>query len=115
MKIALAQTEALGGARVDLHEGLGRELADGHARVERTELSADERLTESLLMGLRLAEGVARERFRAETGGDFEARLNAARLTELIDAGLLALDARALRATDDGRQRLDAVLARLLG
>ena len=89
--------------------------ADGHARVERTELSADERLTESLLMGLRLAEGVARERFRAETGGDFEARLNAARLAELIDAGLLALDARALRATDDGRQRLDAVLARLLG
>ncbi|MHB1217010.1 MAG: radical SAM family heme chaperone HemW [Alphaproteobacteria bacterium] len=89
--------------------------ADGHAAVERATLSADERLTESLLMGLRLAEGVARERFRAETGGDFEERLNAARLSELADANLLTLDDAALRATEGGRQRLDAVLARLLG
>jgi oxygen-independent coproporphyrinogen-3 oxidase len=89
--------------------------ADGHAVVERTALSDDERLTESLLMGLRLAEGVARERFRAETGGDFEERLNAARLSELTDANLLTLDDTALRATEGGRQRLDAVLARLLG
>jgi len=89
--------------------------ADGHAITERTELSAGERLTESLLMGLRLAEGVARERFRAETGGDFESRLDAARLSELISANLLTLDRKGLRATEDGRQRLDAVLARLLG
>ena len=89
--------------------------ADGHAIAERTKLSADERLTESLLMGLRLAEGVARERFRAETGGDFESKLNAANLSGLVDANLLTLDEKSLRATKDGRQRLDAVLARLLG
>lgn len=89
--------------------------ADGHAVVECTELSDDERLTESLLMGLRLAEGVARERFRAETGGAFEEKLNAARLAELIDARLLTLDEKNLRATEGGRQRLDALLARLLG
>lgn len=87
----------------------------GHAMVESTELSADERLTEILLMGLRLAEGVARDQFRAETGGDFEAKLDAARLSELTDANLLTLDEKSLRATEAGRQRLDAVLARLLG
>ncbi|MCX7353981.1 MAG: radical SAM family heme chaperone HemW [Alphaproteobacteria bacterium] len=89
--------------------------ADGHAVVEHTSLSADERLTESLLMGLRLAEGVTRERFRTETGGDFESKLSAANLSELIGANLLLLDGKGLRATEDGRQRLDAVLARLLG
>lgn len=89
--------------------------ADGHAVVERAALLAEERLTESLLMGLRLAEGVARERFRAETGGDFESKLNAANLSELVGANLLTLDEKSLRATEDGRQRLDAVLARLLG
>ena len=89
--------------------------ANGHAIVERTELTVDERLTETLLMGLRLAEGVARDRFRAETGGDFESKLSATNLSALTDANLLVLDERGLRATEDGRQRLDAVLARLLG
>ncbi|MGE0094652.1 MAG: radical SAM family heme chaperone HemW [Alphaproteobacteria bacterium] len=89
--------------------------ADGHAITERTELSADERLTEILLMGLRLAEGVTRGRFREETGGNFETKLDAARLSELTGANLLTLDDKALRATEAGRQRLDAVLARLLG
>lgn len=88
--------------------------ADGNAVTEHTTLSAGERLTESLLMGLRLAEGVTRERFRAETGSDFEERLNAARLSELTGANLLTLDDAGMRATEDGRQRLDAVLARLL-
>jgi len=89
--------------------------ANGHAIVERTELTVDERLTETLLMGLRLAEGVARDRFRAETGGDFESKLSATNLSALTDANLLVLDERGLRATEDGRPRLDAVLARLLG
>ncbi len=89
--------------------------AGGHATAERTELSAGERLTEMLLMGLRLAEGIARARFRDETGGDVESKLNAARLSELTGANLLTLDEKSLRATEAGRQRLDALLARLLG
>lgn len=89
--------------------------AKGHATDEHIVLSGEERLTEMLLMGLRLAEGIAETRFRAETGGDFEQRLKPARLTELREAGLLVRDEAGLRATEDGRQRLDAVLARLLG
>jgi putative oxygen-independent coproporphyrinogen III oxidase len=88
--------------------------ADGHATEERRALGPQERLEEMLMMGLRLEEGVARARFCAETGCAFEEVLDAAALIELCDGGFLELDAEALRATQAGRQRLNAVLARLL-
>ncbi len=65
-------------------------------------------------MGLRLADGVARAAFLRETACQPEQLLDACRLSELIDGGFLELDTRALRATSDGRARLNAVLARLL-
>jgi oxygen-independent coproporphyrinogen-3 oxidase len=86
----------------------------GHGVEESLLLSADERRDEMLMMGLRLGEGVTRDAFRAETGGDFEAALDAARLAQLSEAGFLTLDATGLRATDEGRQRLNAVLGALL-
>ena len=86
----------------------------GHGVEETLLLSADERRDEMLMMGLRLGEGVARDAFRAETGGDFETALDAARLAQLSEAGFLALDAAGLHATAEGRQRLNAVLGALL-
>jgi oxygen-independent coproporphyrinogen-3 oxidase len=87
---------------------------DGHATEEDAVLLPRERLEEFLVMGLRLAEGVSRERFCAATGQGIEAALDRATLDALIAGGFLALDALGLRATDAGRQRLNAVLARLL-
>jgi putative oxygen-independent coproporphyrinogen III oxidase len=87
---------------------------DGHGVEESLLLSAEERRDEMLMMGLRLDEGVARDAFRAETGGDFESTLDAARLASLNTAGFLALDETGLRATAAGRQRLNAVLGALL-
>jgi putative oxygen-independent coproporphyrinogen III oxidase len=86
----------------------------GHGLEETLPLSPDERRDEMLMMGLRLGEGIARDAFRAETGGDFEVALDAARLAHLRDAGFLALDESGLRATAAGRQRLNAVLGALL-
>ncbi|MEX0697544.1 MAG: radical SAM family heme chaperone HemW [Dongiaceae bacterium] len=88
--------------------------AEGHATRRRDPVPSADRLNEMLMMGLRLAEGVARRRFRAETGFEPEAALDGARLRRLIDGGFLVLDESALRATAAGRQRLDAVLAALL-
>jgi len=65
-------------------------------------------------MGLRLAEGVDRQRFRSVCGMELEGALDAGRLVRLIDGGFLLLDAQGLRATASGRQRLNAVLAALL-
>jgi len=86
----------------------------GHGTRERRTIGASERLAEMLMMGLRLREGIARAAFRYHVGAEPEAALPAAGLRPLIDGGFLELDARALRATDAGRLRLDALLGRLL-
>ena len=86
----------------------------GHATRQREVLPAEDRLTELVMMGLRLHEGVPRAAFRRETGREPEQALDAMRLSELIDGGFLELDEIALRATRTGLRRLNAVLARLL-
>ncbi len=88
--------------------------AQGHGTEERLPLSASERLREMMMMGLRLAEPIPLQRFRAETGRDMTELLDTSRLESLIEGGFLKLDAQGLAATAEGRQRLDAVLAALL-
>jgi oxygen-independent coproporphyrinogen-3 oxidase len=88
--------------------------AAGDGTEERIALSPAERACEMLMMGLRLAEGVDRGRFEAETGMALEAALDARALPPLLDAGFIALDAKGLRASAAGRQRLNAVVSRLL-
>ncbi len=77
-------------------------------------LGARERREEFLMMGLRLTEGISRARSRAALGADIIDALDRQTLDDLIDGGFLALDEHRLVATDAGRQRLNAVLARLL-
>jgi oxygen-independent coproporphyrinogen-3 oxidase len=88
--------------------------AAGHGTQERLPVPPAERAEEILMMGLRLAEGVRRGRFRIETGVALEAAVDADALADLVAAGFLALDETALCATPAGRQRLNAVLARLV-
>ncbi|ASG21652.1 radical SAM family heme chaperone HemW [Nitrospirillum viridazoti] len=90
-------------------------------RVEEagTGAHADERVTpeqrgrEALMMGLRLAEGVSLARLTAEAGG--VSPVDMAAVDRLSRHGLLTLDGDRLTATADGRQRLNGVLAALLG
>jgi putative oxygen-independent coproporphyrinogen III oxidase len=93
---------------------LGAVERDGSGLEESLLLSLEERRDEMLMMGLRLGEGVSRAAFAAETGGDFEAALDPARLARLRDSGFLVLDDAGLRATPAGLQRLNAVLAALV-
>ena len=86
----------------------------GHATRERRPLGLEERRDELLMMGLRLSTGVARARFRTVVGREIEETLPPGALAPLVGAGFLELDAEGLRATAEGRQRLNAVLARLL-
>ena len=87
---------------------------NGHGSEEKINVSQAERIDEILMMGLRLKEGVARGRFRSQTGVDIAEALDRDRLGALIEGGFLDLEADRLRATPAGRQRLDAVLAALL-
>ena len=71
-------------------------------------------MSEILLLGLRLTEGVSRAAFRREAGAEPEEALDGRRLQALADAGYLELDRAGLRATAAGRQRLNALLGYLV-
>jgi oxygen-independent coproporphyrinogen-3 oxidase len=69
-----------------------------------------EQAVEMAMMGLRLREGIDRERYSALAGRE----LDPDAVTELVGMGLLAQEGARLRATDAGRPVLDGILKRLL-
>ena len=93
---------------------LARVETEGHATRTETPLTRDECREEMVMLGLRLREGIARERFRALCGAEPEALFASSALARLGEGGFLELDERGLRASARGRQRLNAVLAMLL-
>lgn len=87
--------------------------AKGHATRREQVIAGAERLSELLLCGLRLDEGIARATFCRELGAEPEELLPADRLAQLAEEGLIVLDDTALRATEAGRRTLNALLAYL--
>lgn len=90
---------------------LERVEKDGHATRQQDLLTADSRLKERLLMGLRLKEGVPLSRILEDGGA---ALLAGPRLARLEAEGLLIRDSERLAATPQGLQRLNALLGFLL-
>src|SRR5262249_22319415 len=87
---------------------------DGHATRQRDPVSCPDRLSEMLMMGLRLREGVPLARIEFEAARPFAQAIEQPRLQRLIDGGFLSMTDGRLAATQSGRQRLDAVLAALV-
>ncbi len=85
----------------------------GHGSTEETPIEPQERTREALLMGLRLSEGIDAVRFAARTGVALDDALEPDTLTRAIEAGYLTRDDTGLRATPEGRKRLDALLGAL--
>ena len=88
--------------------------AEGTGLEEMTAIDRDVAVEEMLMMGLRLLEGIARDRIEQVAGQTIETRF-ARSLPSLIEGGFLMLDDHRLAATPAGSQRLNAVLAALLG
>ena len=86
----------------------------GHGTAETSMVEGRDLVEEALMMGLRLAGGIDRATFASVAGADPVDALDAARLEPLVRAGFLEIDATHLRATLDGRQRLNALLERLI-
>ena len=93
---------------------LERVLDAGSGAKPFESISAQDRLTEMLMMGLRLSEGVDLGRVALETGKRLDDWVDPARLERLIHHGMLRQRGNCLTATPDGRERLNAVLAKLL-
>jgi oxygen-independent coproporphyrinogen-3 oxidase len=94
---------------------LERVEARGHGEHPREPVEGPSLAADLLMMGLRLTEGVSRSRFRAACGGEPEDAVDGVALGRLSAAGLLETDDAGLRATPEGRLRLNAVLGALLG
>jgi len=88
--------------------------AAGIGIEEMVAIDHDSAVEEMLMMGLRLTEGVARARLERLAGRDSET-IFGGKLAPLVEGGFLRLDNDRLTATAAGRQRLNAVLAALLG
>jgi oxygen-independent coproporphyrinogen-3 oxidase len=86
----------------------------GHGTAEASLVSGRDLVEEALMMGLRLSDGIERTAFAAATGADPVTALGEARLAPLVAAGYLEIDDEHLKATAAGRQRLNAVLERLI-
>ena len=87
---------------------------DGHGSTAEEALSHQDRAREMLLMGLRLTEGIDARRFFVRTGVQLMEAIDAEIFDQALTAGYLTHDGTTLRATGEGRLRLDALLAALV-
>ncbi|PKP99257.1 MAG: coproporphyrinogen III oxidase [Alphaproteobacteria bacterium HGW-Alphaproteobacteria-13] len=87
---------------------------NGHGLKVETDLPAQERATEAMLMGLRLTEGVDLARIEARSGLPRAAFLDTGATERLAGQGLLALDGDRLAVTDAGILLLDSILSEVV-
>ncbi|MBS0537956.1 MAG: coproporphyrinogen III oxidase, partial [Proteobacteria bacterium] len=87
---------------------------DGHGTAESSLVTGRDLVEEALMMGLRLSEGIDRAIFAANTGADPVEAVGEPALAPLVRGGFLDVSPTHLTATPAGRQRLNAVLERLI-
>ena len=102
------ETERMPRAWLDKVEKLG------HGEKPREEIDAAGQIIEMVLMGLRMTEGIAVDRIQRLSGDPLSKSLNGKALSHFIDEGWLRLDNGRLSTTQDGRLRLNSILADLL-
>lgn len=111
---------AEGGAKIARRRHSGPEAwleaveRDGHGTAESTAVAGRDRIEEALMMGLRLTAGIDRAEFRETAGADAVEALGEASFAPLIKAGFIEVSKTQVRATAAGRQRLNAVIERLI-
>jgi len=84
--------------------------AQGHGMLSEVQLTSDERATEALVMGLRLAQGIDSDNFLARTGLVLADVVKPDSVARLTTQGLLIHDEKGLRLTLAGQPFVDAVL-----
>jgi putative oxygen-independent coproporphyrinogen III oxidase len=82
----------------------------GHGMASEIVLRPDERATEALVMGLRLADGIDSETFFGRTGVRLDTMIRPDRVARYAAQGLLVSDERGLRLTRSGQPFVDALL-----
>ncbi len=88
--------------------------AQQHGTSHEEAVTPRDRAREMLLMGLRLTEGVSEASFLARTGQALDAAVDGGTLSQAVEAEYLVRADGVLRATAEGRKRLDALLGALV-
>lgn len=86
----------------------------GHGSTPESVVSRADQAREMLIMGLRLTEGISARRFAARTGISLADALDPMIRAAAIEEGYLVSEGDCLRATAEGRLRLDSLLAALV-
>jgi putative oxygen-independent coproporphyrinogen III oxidase len=86
----------------------------GHGLATETPVPQAERAREALLMGLRLTEGIDPGAFQARTGTRLLDMLDPDIIEQAVSAGYLDAAPGRLKATAEGRKRLDSLLGALV-
>ncbi len=87
---------------------------DSHGYHPFEEVSAEERFTEMMMMGLRLKDGVAFKDIETETGQDWRMLIRQDKAQYLVDENMLEITPTHIKPTREGMQRLNSLLAYLL-
>lgn len=93
---------------------LARVEETGAGLESETTLTSEQAAQEALLMGLRLAEGIAARDFALKTGLDLMDGLDEGALAAMVEQGFITWDGETLCATRAGRAVLDGLLARIV-
>jgi len=89
-------------------------LKSGNGTVEAVTLDQAARVTELVMMGLRLTEGISAARFRRQSGTALTGALAADGLADMLEGGFLRWQGEMLQATPRGRLLLNRVILALL-
>ncbi len=87
---------------------------DGHGSTQEEVVAPRDRAREALLMGLRLVEGIDLGWFEGRTGMALGDAVDEGIFRACVEEGYLVVGEGKLRATSEGRRRLDALLPRLV-
>ncbi len=87
---------------------------DGHGYHPFGSVDTQERLTEMMMMGLRLREGVSIQNIEKEVGQDWRMVLQQDKIQNLVDEKMLIVNKTHIMPTPDGMQRLNGLLSYLL-
>ncbi len=74
----------------------------------------EERMTEAIMLGLRLTRGISREQFQKRFGCSLQSRLNRKQYDLLVESGHLISDDDSLRLSGEGFNLIDEITGRLL-
>lgn len=86
----------------------------GHGAHPFEEIDRRARFEETLMMGLRLGEGIPLQRLTNEAGQDWQTMINPQKIKVMQDENMLVVTDAHMSATNAGRQRLNGLLSFLL-